>query len=240
MIPSLNWVLKCLRGTATLGLSYCAGMLACIGYLYLVPSLFDYWGPATKALEERDYATAADYYGKIIELRPVHFASHLNRGYALAGLGDFDAALASFDTALEIKPHDSTTLALRATVLIHQARFEEAAHVSAQVSSVDSSYFYLQYSLAYHLIEACRLERAEEVLQQAISSDTTWTLGYLSLGVLLNRSGRPREARVALSRARILDPSLGARDDDEFPKLPIPIPVWHSKGDSVEQTSRED
>lgn len=197
-----------LKATATISCIYTAGTLLCIGYLYLVPSVFDYWGPARKAFHDGDFATASEYYDRILELRPRHFYSHYFRGYSLSAQGDYEEALASFNAALELEPHDSYTLAAKAIGLLRLSRFEEAVDVGTQFSSHDSSYFYVQYALAYHLLESGDLERAEGMLRQAVAADTAWALGHYSLGCVLNRGGRPRQAVETYTRAKTLDPTI--------------------------------
>ena len=66
----MSWPRCSLPTTATVSCVYAAGMLLSIGSLYLVPSAFDYRGPASEAYEAGDFAAAAEYYGRIVELRP--------------------------------------------------------------------------------------------------------------------------------------------------------------------------
>ena len=225
-----------LKATAAVSCVYAAGMLLCIGYLYLVPSIFDYWGPARKAFEDGDFASASEYYDRILELRPRAFYPHYFRGYTSGAQGDLEGALASFDAALEIKPHDSFTLAAKAIVLLRLSRFEEAVDVGTQFSSHDSSYFYVQYALAYHLLESGDLEQAEGMLRQAVAVDTTWALGHYSLGCVLNRSGRPRLAVEAYTRAKTLDPTI-TDVGYESAWLRIAAPPW-PVSDDEEKTAQ--
>ena len=225
------------------------------GYLYLVPSFWDYWGPASEAYQDGDYEAAAEYFEKIVELRPRDSDSHFYRGYSLGTQGDYEGALASFDAALEIKPHDSRVLSFKAIALLrlsrfedavdvgtrlNRLRFEEAVEVGTGLSSQDSSYFFVQYALAYHLLESGDLERAEGMLHQAVAADSTWILGYLSLECILNRSGRHLEALEAHARAKALDANLKEMPY-ESTVLPIPHSPWPSRNgeERVAQTCRD-
>lgn len=245
-----------LKATATVSCIYAAGMLLCIGYLYLVPSVFDYWGSASEAYRDGDYEAAAEYFEKIVELRPRDSDSHFYRGYSLGAQGDYEGALASFDAALEIKPDDSRVLSFKTIALLRRSRFKEAVDVGtrlnslrfeegvdvdAGLSSQDSSYFFVQYALAYHLVESGDLEQAERMLRQAVAADSTWILGYLSLECILNRTGRPLEALEAHARARALDANLKEMPY-ESTVLPIPYGSWPSRNDEerVAQTCREE
>lgn len=245
-----------LKATATVSCIYAAGMLLCIGYLYLVPSIFDYWGPASEAYQDGDYEAAAGYFEKIVELRPRDSDSHFYRGYSLGTQGDYEGALASFDAALEIKPDDSRVLSFKTIALLRRSRFEEAVDVGtrlnrlrfeeevdvdAGLSSQDSSYFFVQYALAYHLLESGDLDQAEGMLRQAVAADSTWILGYLSLECILNRTGRPLEALEAHARARALDANLKEMPY-ESTVLPIPYGSWPSRNDEerVAQACREE
>ena len=76
LLPRMSRPRYSLKATATVSCIYAAGMLLCIGYLYLVPSIFDYWGPASEAYQDGDYEAAAEYFEKIVELRPRDSDSH--------------------------------------------------------------------------------------------------------------------------------------------------------------------
>ena len=232
----MNWPRYSLPTTATVSCIYAAGMLLSIGYLYLAPSVFDYRGPASEAYQAGEYATAAEYYGRIVELRPEDSEAHFFRGYSLGAQGDLHGALASFDAALELAPHAESALTGKALLLLHLSRFQEAAEIGTRFHSEDS-YLFVQYVLAYRLLESGDLEQAERVLRQAVGAHTAWSSGYFGLGCVLNRSGRTREAVEALDRAKALDPTIGdvgyesvwlkdpspdwpLRDDDTIPSQP--------------------
>lgn len=245
-----------LKATATVSCIYAAGMLLCIGYLYLVPSVFDYWGSASEAYRDGDYEAAAEYFEKIVELRPRDSNSHFHRGYSLGTQGDYEGALASFDAALAIKPDDSRVLSFKAIALLRLSRFEEAVDVGTRLnrlrfekgvdvgtglSSQDSSYFFVRYALAHDLVESGDLDQAEGMLRQAVATDTTWILGHWSLGCVLNRSGRSPQALEALGRARALAPTIKDMDY-ESARLPIPYAPWPWRDDQerVAQACREE
>ena len=101
-----------LKATATVSCIYAAGMLLCIGYLYLVPSMFDYWGPASEVsirmvtTKHRPSSTSRRL-SNCVRGTPTLTTY---RGYSLGAQGDYEGALASFDAALELKPDDSRVL----------------------------------------------------------------------------------------------------------------------------------
>ena len=78
---------------------------------------------------------------------------------------------------------------------------------------------------------AAPLEQAEAMLRQALAVDSEWAPGYLSLGCVLNRSGRPRQALEALGRARALDPTI----DVDYASLWLedPFPDWPMRDDAT-------
>ena len=230
-----------LKVTSIISGIYLSGMLLCVGYLYVVPSAFDYWGAAAKAYLDGDYLAASDYYRKIVELRPGHFGSHLYRGYSLGAQGDYEGALASFDAALAAKPHDPLALGDKARVLLRLSRFQEVAEVSSQFSKRDSSYFAVRYGLAVQLMASGDLDGADRVLREGIAADTSWAVGHFTLGCVLNRSGRPCQAVMAYGRAVVLDPSLKDHDYESV-KLVTPSLPWERKEDRrrVAQACREE
>lgn len=237
----MSWPPYRLHTTATVSCIYAAGMLLSIGYLYLAPSVFDYRGPAREAYEAGDYAAAAEYYERIVELRPMDSEPHFFRGYCLGAQGDLHGALASFDAALEIAPQAASALTGKTLLLLHMSRFREAVDVAAQLSSHDSLYLFVQYTLAHRLIASGNLEQAEAILRQALGVHGAWSPGYFSLGCVLNRSGRPRQALEALGRARALDPTIEdvgyaqTRLEDPSPDWP-----WRDEATIFAPTCREE
>ncbi len=228
----MNWPRCSLPTTATVSCIYAAGMLLAIGSLYLVPSVFDYRGPAGEAYEAGDYAEAAEYYGRIVELRPMDSEAHFFRGHSLGAQGDLHGALASIDAALEIAPRAAPALTGKTLLLLHLSRIQEAVDVAAQLRGDESLYLFVQYALVRHLIESGDLEQAEAMLRQALGVDSAWAPGYLSLGCVLNRSGRPRQALEALGRARALDPAIEGVDY-AWLWLEDPSPDWPMRDDAT-------
>ena len=237
----MNWPRCSLPTTATLTCVYAAGMLLSIGYLYIVPSVFDYRGPASEAYEAGDYAAAAEYYGRIVELRPMESEAHFFRGYSLGAQGDVHGALASLDAALEFAPRAVPALTGKALLLLHLSRFQEAVDAAARLRGHESDYLFVQYALAHHLIESGDLEQAEALLRRALGVDSKWAPGHFSLGCVLNRSGRPRQALEALGRARALDPTI---QDTSYAStwLVNPSPDWPLRDAAAipERTCREE
>ena len=157
---------------------------------------------------------------------------------------------------LETKPHESRVLSFKAIALLRLSRFEEAVDIGTRLNSLrseeavdvdtglsrqDSSYFSVRYALAYHLLESGDLEKAEGMLRQAVAADSTWALGHLSLECVLNRSGRPLEAREAHARARALNAGQ-KKMPNETTALPIPHSSWPSRNDQqrVAQPCRDE
>ncbi len=227
----MSWPPYRLHTTATVSCVYAAGMLLSIGSLYLVPSVFDYRGPAREAYEAGDFAAAAEYYGRIVALRPMDSEAHFFRGQSLGFRGDLHGALASIDAALEIAPRAAPALTGKTLLLLHLSRFQEAVDVAAQLRSDESHYLFVQYAVVRHLIASGELEQAEAMLRQALAVDSEWAPGYLSLGCVLNRSGRPRQALEALGRARALDPTI----DVDYASLWLedPFPDWPMRDDAT-------
>lgn len=78
-----------------------------------------------RALEQRRYDAAALAFGRALEMRPYWSDAHYNRGLALAGLGQEEAAAADLQRYLELNPYaDDEALVL---ARVQQLRMAGAA-----------------------------------------------------------------------------------------------------------------
>jgi tetratricopeptide (TPR) repeat protein len=66
--------------------------------------------------DARQYSTAVDYYGRALKVKPSDVAVRTDMGTALWYMGDADAALTQFDTALSFEPDNPNTLFNRGVV----------------------------------------------------------------------------------------------------------------------------
>jgi tetratricopeptide (TPR) repeat protein len=78
-----------------------ADLLASVGNLYY---------------DARQYSTAVDYYGRALKTQPADVAVRTDMGTALWYMGNTDAALLQFDTALSFEANNSNTLFNRGVV----------------------------------------------------------------------------------------------------------------------------
>jgi tetratricopeptide (TPR) repeat protein len=66
--------------------------------------------------DAREYSTAVEYYGRALKAKPADVAVRTDMGTALWYMGDADAALLQFDTALSFEPNNPNTLFNRGVV----------------------------------------------------------------------------------------------------------------------------
>jgi tetratricopeptide (TPR) repeat protein len=78
-----------------------ADLLASVGNLYY---------------DARQYPTAVDYYGRTLKIKPSDVSVRTDMGTALWYMGNVDAALLQFDTALSFEPNNANTLFNRGVV----------------------------------------------------------------------------------------------------------------------------
>lgn len=153
----------------------------------------------------RDYDLAAEVFAVYTSRRPVNAWGHYMHGLSLWKAGDAEAAAASLEAALEIKPDHVKSLINLARVNLELDRPEAALAGVEQALLVDpeSADGYRVLGRAYHALD--RREEAADAYRQALAlhGDDAWSLN--NLGLVLLELERPVEALPSLARAASLD-----------------------------------
>ena len=95
------------------------------------------------AKDQSQFREALPYYDKAAELNPQDAGIFNNRGLTNVALGDIDAALRDFKTAITVDPSDADAYSNIGTILYDQGRFREAAEwyeKAATLNPLDPEY----------------------------------------------------------------------------------------------------
>ena len=140
-----------------------------------------YFNLGAMAEEEGDVGAAIRHYEKAVALAPKHYQAQFNLGRLLGARGEIGRQLACWQAALAANPE------------------------------FVRGYYYLAKLL---MDTGGDLARAEALTRQGLARDdehVAGPLGYYLLADLLNRTGRPREAREAARLGQELEQSAAGR-----------------------------
>ena len=128
--------------------------------LHLLGVIAAQTGDQLQALELIDKALAIDSGDPV---------AHFNRGAALQGLRQFDAAAASYDRAIELKPDYADAYCIRGTALIELKRFDEALLSCDRAIELDPDFAeaYANRGIAFE--QLCRWEEAAASYERAVA-----------------------------------------------------------------------
>ncbi|MGF6779519.1 tetratricopeptide repeat protein [Paraburkholderia sp. GAS334] len=134
-------------------------------------------------------------------LDPTDADAHNSIGTVLRDIGDLDAALTHFDTAIALKPDFAEAHCNRGSVLRRQSRFEESAKscIRAIELAPTLAEAYNSLGIAYYGLD--RLEAATLSHQHAIELDPNNADAYHNLGVVLLKHDKPYEALECCHKA---------------------------------------
>jgi len=154
------------------------------------------------------------------------FLYHLGRGSDLLGKGEAEAARASLERAMELRPRDAQVLGLLGQAYYKLGRFEDAAEVYGRLVDENPIEAAARVNLGLACLKARRYPEAVKQLSIALdmNPDHKRALGYLGLAWL--ESGDPGKAREFFVRSG--SDHLVARCDEALasagppPMAPVP------------------
>ena len=152
-------------------------------------------------------------YDKALALKPDQADVYNNRGIALAGLQQFDEALASYGRAIALKPDYAQAFNNRGTVLSGCGRTAEAMADFSQAIALDPGYVRAFINRASLLASLGRYEDALKDYDRAIVLDPRDVDSHGKRGNLLIGLRRAQEALESFDRAIALDPGLSSAHD---------------------------
>ncbi len=149
------------------------------------------------------------------ELDPRNVAAWNQLGLALAARGDFERAEQAFRRALRLDPDGAEVNLNYAFLLQKQGRHAEAIPYLERALE-DMSYrnpVFILNNLGYALLQTGRVDRAVATLRDAVRRAPNNCRAWFNLGLALERTSHPLDAKEAYERVRMICPeqSYGAR-----------------------------
>ncbi|CAG4910236.1 tetratricopeptide repeat protein [Paraburkholderia gardini] len=134
-------------------------------------------------------------------LDPTDADAHNSIGTVLRDIGDLDAALTHFDTAIALRPDFAEAHCNRGGVLRRQSRFEESVEscIRAIELAPTLAEAYNSLGIAYYGLD--RLEAATLSYRHAIELDPNNADAFHNLGVVLLKHDKPYEALESCHKA---------------------------------------
>jgi protein O-GlcNAc transferase len=167
------------------------------------------------AYMRNDLLSAHIQFRKLVELAPGVAAGHSAFGTVLLAEGDVRSAIAQFELAREIDPHDAgviLNLALAYSQVHDYAKSVQMFQLLEQVKSDPPQTLTPQAAIAYAVALTATSEpaAAQKQLEAALASSPDNAALHDALGTLLARQEQYSEAAAQFQRAVLLDPTLAS------------------------------
>jgi predicted O-linked N-acetylglucosamine transferase (SPINDLY family) len=163
-------------------------------------------GGAVSAIEAERFVEAEGICGRILAAKPNSFDALYLLGVAQARLGKTEAAVASYDRALDLRPDWVEALNNRGNALIELDRFDEALASYDRALRLRPDDAGTLYNRGKTLKELNRLEESLASYDQALELHSDWADALNNRGNVLTELGRHEEALASYSRALDLRP----------------------------------
>jgi tetratricopeptide (TPR) repeat protein len=160
---------------------------------------------AQRALGAGRVRDAAAALARAVEAQPGNAILRNNLGVLLEQLGQFEAALASYDAALARDASRADVHCNRANVLKALGRDPVAGYRAALAR--DPNHIRATHNLGVCLRELGQRDDAEPLLRRAVTLAPNSVDALVNLGALLQSKGAPNEALDCYARAAALDPN---------------------------------
>jgi serine/threonine protein kinase/Flp pilus assembly protein TadD len=170
---------------------------------------FYFWNCQGLALEGlQQYEQAIASYNEAIKLKPDFFVPISNRGEAYAKLGNFDAAIADFQTAIELSEAESYVPWNNLGKIYYQQReYEQAINAYQQAIQVKEDYLPALIGLGNAQKALQRYSQALSAYNQAIQVNRDSYEAWYSKGLVEEALQQYREAIKAYEKAIALKPN---------------------------------
>ncbi|MDB5733404.1 MAG: hypothetical protein JWN16_41 [Alphaproteobacteria bacterium] len=156
-------------------------------------------------------AEAAELFVLAARLAPREAMFPFNQGRTLAALGQADAAVAAFRTALKCKPDFVDAFYELGSLLHRIGRLDEAERNFRQILRLVPGHVPAKLMLGAVLVDANRPQDAELPLRRALTEATDLRMKaqlHTNLGVALRRQRKDVEALDQYDKAAALDPAV--------------------------------
>ena len=135
--------------------------------------------------------------------------------------GNYDAAKAELELALESDPKCSPAWSSLAAISVKQGDFDTAVRQTLEALNCDRNNYMAAYNLAWAFEEKNQYDRALEWYANAIKADSTFVQAYSTLGRLYNLMNKPDQAFLVLSLAK-----------DKYPESEYMYLIYKNLGNS--------
>ena len=150
-------------------------------------------GNVFKELRKLDEAVAS--YHKALAIKPDYAEAHSNLGNALKGLGKLDEAVASYHKALAIKPDYAEAHSNLGLALQDLGKLSEAIACYRKTMKINPDYALAHYNLHSLLLDPDDLVPSIKCMKRAVDIEHSRADYRFMLGMLLDYSGNPQEAK---------------------------------------------
>jgi tetratricopeptide (TPR) repeat protein len=159
-----------------------------------------------RALDGRDFKTAAEHFRKGLELTPDSPSLHHKLGTALSLMGDTSGALAQFETAVRLSPGFAQAHYSLGVLLATGGRYQEAADRFSAAVRYEPTYLDARLRLAEMLQRIGRPDAALAQYAQVIAVDPRIAEARFGYAMALVQLRRYDEARQRLIEGAALHP----------------------------------
>jgi Flp pilus assembly protein TadD len=154
---------------------------------------------------------AVGYYRTAIAKEPDNAAASVNLGTALQRLGRHKEAIAAYEAALRLEPSNLGAMTNLGVALQETGQVEDSLALLKCAAALAPNDPGVRTDLAVTLLRAGDTTGAEDALNRAIASDSSYGRAWSNLGNLLQSRRLPAEARMAHESALAID-----RNDPDF------------------------
>jgi cytochrome c-type biogenesis protein CcmH/NrfG len=131
----------------------------------------------------------------------------LKFGNAHAALGQFDEAVAAYQTALKIDPNKAAAFTNIGVVYYQQGKFDDAVQQMQKALAIDPGDGETEYMLGATYMQQQKLDEAEQAFNKAIALKPDLAAAYTGLGNVQLARKNLTEAVTALQKATQLQPN---------------------------------
>jgi tetratricopeptide (TPR) repeat protein len=166
----------------------------------------NFYNDGLKALDAKQYQSAADNFTKALEADPKDFTAHFNLAFAYSMLNRDADAIAEYEKVLELKPGlYQADLNLGVLLLRNKKSAAAVPHLTSAVSEKPK-----EFRPNFYLAEALRAEgslpKAEEAYKAALEIDPKSAGAELGLAETLAKEDRLPDAAPHFKKAAEIDP----------------------------------
>ncbi|NTU58115.1 MAG: tetratricopeptide repeat protein [Chlorobiaceae bacterium] len=161
------------------------------------------------ALGDRDYLRAVELINQAIILYPCNAEFYFNRGNALYGLNQNEAAIASYDEATRLRPDHSEAWSNRGLSLKNLNQYEAAVASHDRAIAIKPDYSEAYYNRGNALFELHRYDAAVASYDCATGINPGFAEAWANRGLALKELHNHEEAVTSYDRAIAIRPDYG-------------------------------